>query len=217
MYLVVIIGRIILVDNVRLDGLFPTPVLTAIRPEPYTLEEYNFVKNISLIHGTNNDVSVSSNILDFPEMIRLKNFFTEYLNIFTEQVYLASNDELEIGISWANSIKPGKSHALHKHKNSVLSGVYYFDSTHDCPIILGSPLESHNNCDYSVRNGVNHFNCEEWYIPTDGNTLIMFPSWLQHRVSANNTDSIRYSLAWNSWFKKDRQYGFSDCKTLVKT
>jgi hypothetical protein len=42
----------------------------------------------------------------FQEMKKLKNFITEYVNIFTEQIYLASNDELEISISWVNVIKP---------------------------------------------------------------------------------------------------------------
>jgi hypothetical protein len=42
-------------------------------------------------------------------------------------------------------------------------------------------------------------------------------NWLPHKVAANNSYSIRCSLAGMPWFKKDRQYGFSDCKTMVTT
>jgi uncharacterized protein (TIGR02466 family) len=204
-------------NNVRLDGLFPTPVLTVERSEPYTMEEYDFVKNLSFESGPNNKVSIITNVLDHPEMYNLKNFFIESLNLFTEQVYLASNNELDISISWVNSIKPGKCHWTHKHKNAILSGVYYFESTEDCPLIISSPLENYNNIDFSVRREHNHFNSEEWILPTNGNTLIMFPAWAQHRVSTNNSNSTRYSLAWNAWFKKDRNYGYPEPKTLIKT
>ena len=189
-------------DNVHCEGLFPTPILTVVRSEPYTTEEHNFVKNISLHDGNNNQVSVCTNVLDYPELRNLKNFFIEYLNFFTERVYLASSDELDISISWVNTIKPGKSHSAHKHKNAILSGVYYFEATYESPLIVISPLENHNNHDYSIRRGHNHFNSEEWILPTDGNTLIMFPAWLQHRVSVNNTNKTRYSIAWTAWFKK---------------
>jgi hypothetical protein len=82
MYLVVTIGKTTLMDNVRLDGFFPTPVLTVIRPEPYTNEEYNFVKNIPLVSGPNNDVSVASNVLDFPGNEKIKKFYYRICKYF---------------------------------------------------------------------------------------------------------------------------------------
>lgn len=204
-------------DNVKLDGLFPTPVLTVVRPEPYSQLEYDFVQNVDFYAGTNNSISINEDILDNPVMADLKKFFTQSLSIFTEKVYLATSEELDISISWVNAIKPRHQHLIHKHKNAIISGCYYFESTKDCPLVAVSPLEAYNNHDFSARNGSNHFNCEEWALPTEGNTLLVFPSWLQHKVTCNNTNSTRYSIAWNAWFKKDKHYGFRDVKTYIKT
>jgi len=207
-------------NNVRLEGLFPTPVLISKRPKPYTNEEYEFVKNISLQRGTpgqTNKISSDINILDYPEMNDLKKFFIKSVNLFTEQVYLASDNELDITISWINVIEPGCEHLPHKHKNAILSGCYYFEPTHDVPLTVSSPLENHDNYDFSSRKYMNPFNSNEWCLPTDGNTLIMFPAWLQHRVPLNETKKTRYSIAWNAWFKKNRHYGFVDSKTYVET
>jgi len=204
-------------NNASLTGLFPTPILTVKRPAPYTREEVSFVTNQNIEFSKDNGISFSYSILDNPELSNLKSFCQDSVNLLTEQVYASTNNELDIGISWINAVPPGKHHGLHGHKNSIISGVYYFQNTTNCAFYVQSPLVLRNSYDYSFYKENNHFNSETWELPVEENTLILFPSWLQHGVRTNNTEQTRHSIAFNTWFKSNGSYGFAQEKTYLKT
>ena len=201
----------------ELTGLFPTPILRVKRPTPFTQEELSFTMNQDVEYSKDNGISFSHSILDCKEFSNLKSFCQDAVNMFTKNVYASTNNELDIGISWINAVPPGKHHRLHIHKNAIISGVYYFQNTKDCSLFVESPLKLHNIFDYSDYTNNNHFNSEVWDLPVEENTLILFPAWLAHGVRTNTTSEIRYSIAFNTWFKKDREYGFPQEKTFVRT
>ena len=204
-------------NHAELTGLFPTPILQVKRPVPFTEEELSFTMNQDVEYSKDNGISFSDSILECKELSNLKSFCQDAVNLFTEQVYAATTDELDIGISWINAVPPGKHHGLHGHKNAIIAGVYYFQNTKDCSLFVQSPLNVHNIHDLSAYKHNNHFNSETWDLPVEENTLILFPAWLYHGVRTNNTSETRYSIAFNTWFKKDRRYGFSQEKTYIKT
>lgn len=200
-----------------LTGLFPTPVLTVKRPAPYTEQELSFVINNDIEFSRDNGISYSHSVLDNKELSNLKQFCQEAVNLFTNNVYASTDNELDIGISWINVVPPNKHHGLHVHKNAIISGVYYFQNTKDCSLFVESPLVIHNKYDFSCYKENNHFNSETWELPVDGNTLILFPAWLSHGVRTNTSNKTRHSIAFNCWFKKNREYGFPQEKTFVRT
>jgi len=206
-----------MIENAKLDGLFPTPILTIKRPTPYLQEEYDYVKSVNVSFSNENGVSPATDIINAPQLSNLKSFFIDAINLFTDKIYCASSDELDISISWINVVNPGKQHLPHVHKNAIISGVYYFENTEDCPLYFVNPLVKYNVYDFSKRYDHNHFNSEEYSWPSSGNELIMFPAWLEHGVRKNNTNITRYSLAFNAWFKPNKTYGFATEKTLIKT
>ena len=203
--------------NASLTGLFPTPILTVKRPTPFTEKELSFVVNQEIEFSKDNGISLSHSILDSTELLDLKSFCQTAVNLFTNQVYSSTSDELDIGISWINSVPPDKHHGLHSHKNAIISGVYYFQNTKDCELFVQSPLVSRNVYDFSTYKENNHFNSETFDLPVEENTLILFPGWLQHGVRTNTTTQTRYSIAFNTWFKKDSAYGFPPEKTFLRT
>ncbi len=205
--------------NSQTIAIFPTPLMVIDNPNPLSMTEYNFIKehenkNKELMNvGSLNEISKSSYILDSPELANLKEFCQQGVNKFTSEIYSATEDELNITISWINIVRSGRAVFPHKHKNAVLSGVYYYESTEDFPLAFETPLE--NNVDYSVVNDYNPFNSEEYTVSSPGNQLILFPSWLRHRV-INTTSSTRSgSVAFNTFLKPNKDYGFHYNKTLV--
>lgn len=200
-------------------AIFPTPVMVIDRPEPLSSVELEFIKrhenkqNELMQVGTLNEISKNSYILNEPEMANLKRFCQEGVNKFTKEIYSATEDELNITISWINIVRSGRAVFPHKHKNSIVSGVYYYENTEEFPLAFETPLE--NNVDFSELREYNPFNSEEFKITSTGNQLVLFPSWLNHRV-LNDTNATRSgSIAFNSFFKPNKDYGFAYNKTLV--
>ncbi len=109
-------------------------------------------------------------------------------------------EEFLITGCWANISAKGASHGVHNHPNNFLSGVYYVQtqpgadtvSFHDPRIqtaIIRPPVteltaENTDQVVVGVRNG----------------TLLMFPSYLQHSVSPNESEEERVSVSFNVMF-----------------
>ena len=200
-------------------AIFPTPLMVIDRPEPLSVDEYNFIKkhetqgNDLMLSGTLNEVSKNPYVLDEYPLKNLKSFCQEGVNKFTQEVYSATDNELEITISWVNVVHSGRAIFPHKHKNAIVSGVYYYEDTSEFPLAFETPLE--NNTDFSALTEYNPFNSEEFKITSKGNQLILFPSWLKHRA-INDTNKPRGGcIAFNAFFKPNKDYGFAYNKTLV--
>ncbi len=108
--------------------------------------------------------------------------------------------------SWI-TIKPHDTeHKSHVHPNSIISGVlYYGKHNENTPGIKF--FNSHNIWDFkknrSLRikpkfdNELNSYTMDSIEFKFKPNTLILFPSWLEHGVSYNNTNKNRKSIAFN--------------------
>ena len=94
--------------------------------------------------------------------------------------------------SWANKAKTDEFHPMHKHPNSILSGVLFingnegdglppirFHRTNDL-LPLDLEFEEFNEFNNGVR----------WFNPVKGE-LILFPSVLLHSVDKNETNIER--------------------------
>ena len=107
--------------------------------------------------------------------------------------------EPRLGNMWANINPPGGYNNSHIHPNSLFSGVYY---------IKGQPNSGRLSL-MDPRPGVQH--CmptrtkeklprelwrETYYDPVPGR-LIMFPSWMWHKVESNKSNDIRISVSFN--------------------
>lgn len=140
---------------------------------------------------------------DFDEY-KLKNFqYTEILKLvkfikpITEQLFL----ELKIkehyprALSnlWMNVNQKSHYNVSHVHPDSILSGVYYVNAPENCGnIVFDQPSEKKfflTQISHTLGNNI-------WQEPVDGK-LIIFPSWLEHRVESNLSDFDRISISFN--------------------
>lgn len=102
--------------------------------------------------------------------------------------------KLELEESWFNFSSKGGFQYDHTHAGNRVSGTYYYaTNTEDGAIRFSNPnLHMHFNgfpADGSYGESVS-------YTPKVGR-LLLFPSWLTHRVNVNDTNNDRISIAVN--------------------
>lgn len=101
---------------------------------------------------------------------------------------------------WANVNAPGTAHGIHAHPNNYLSGVYY--------VRTPPGADSINLHDPRVQTGIirppvtalTAQNTDMVTIRVQVGRLLLFPSWLQHSVSASTAESERVSISFNVMF-----------------
>ena len=137
----------------------------------------------------------------------LRSFCEEHISEYVRQVIRPKNKSLEFYItqSWLNITKQNDHHEIHYHPNSIISGVYYI--TDNCEILFSSPFVSMSHktivIDSDKPNSWNSTNWNEHISVWESGTLILFPSYLMHRVPKNTSSSVRISIALNVFVRGD--------------
>lgn len=105
--------------------------------------------------------------------------------------------ELEINNIWININPPGSYNHLHNHVGSVLSGVYYVDSTEQHG---GIQFERNDSAEYHIPENVRketYYTCTRASYAGKTNGLYIFPGWLKHSVQGNRANTDRISISFN--------------------
>lgn len=126
-------------------------------------------------------------------------FLVSALDIYVNQIFAAANGlKLSISQSWLNINPPGAYHHQHTHPNSVISGVFYFETTgaDDC-----IKFEKNYSPWLIETNKQNPFNIENLHVMVKPGQLLLFPSSLIHSVPKNVSTQDRISLSFNTMFK----------------
>ena len=131
----------------------------------------------------------------------LRSFCEEHISEYVRQVIRPKNKSLEFYItqSWLNVTKQNEHHEIHNHPNSIISGVYYF--TDNSKIIFNSPFTASGSRTISIESEINNSwnfaNYNECIQTWEKGTLILFPSYLTHRVPKNTSFDVRVSISFN--------------------
>ncbi len=125
-----------------------------------------------------------------------KELFQMQKEIIQEE-YLDMNPKL--GNMWANINPPGGYNNSHIHPNSLFSGVYYVKGQPNSGrLSLMDPRPGAQQCMPMRKKGKlpRELWRETYYDPIPGR-LIMFPSWMWHKVEPNKSNDIRISVSFN--------------------
>ena len=198
--------------NRELHTLFPVPVMIYKRFNEVE-EEYTTATQLEMKDSISNQTSIVFKALDMPEFTDLKRFCNEAVLDYTSTV-LQTSQKLRITTSWVTKTAPSGKHHRHNHKNSIISGVYYWKNSVKSPLIFENPNNDLNNFDLDVRQ-FSDVNCPQYALGVDSQCLVLFPSWLHHKVDI--CEEERYSLAFNTFFEKDGFYGSKKYLTQVAT
>ena len=128
---------------------------------------------------------------------KTKKILLDYFRKFSNEV-LEYNSDYGITTSWLTRTKEGQSSNFHNHKNSFWSGVYYYDDYDGdvADIQFTNPLSIYNQYELNIVNP-NIANSNLSYITPSTNSLVLFPSYLSHRIAEHQSKKIRRSLAFN--------------------
>ena len=176
--------------------LFGTPILqTSAAVHTRTLE---FVKSQKFTnHG--NGYMPAENFLEYSEMQTVKNYITQKVKEYLYGDCGISREIIpELVTSWVNLHKKGDWGQQHSHYNSVVSGVWYLDTTPESgEFIIHPDNKLFGNLLDLPRRVYNEFNGDQYAFTPQNGDLLLFPSNMKHSVTSNNSDKERLSLAFN--------------------
>ena len=195
-------------QKMHIQPFFPTPIGIIRIDEAVNKKILELIKIKQLKFRKNtgsggNSISSDLHILDNDELSDIKKVLIDSVNeYFKEIVNSDQGVELYITNSWINVTKNGESHQLHKHKNSILSAVLYIDTCEEDTITFITEHDVFGNLSFTST-PTTMWDSTKWTASAETDTLIIFPSTLQHRVSPrpNACTGTRISLSFNTWFK----------------
>ena len=206
--------------------LFHSPVIQTYLDE--NTDELKYIKDFSASHESSNIREDAYNVDDLTvtpdeggkrvleEYPRVRDILLDKFNFVCQNYLGFKKKKYIITTSWLTITRKGDLSQFHNHRNSFWSGVYYFQDEYPegsssiqfrNPV---TPLSDYCYCSYDVEN-FNHYNAESWRFSPEPKQLLLFPSYLMHRIMKNNCDKVRHSLAFNivpvgRWGECDSSY-----------
>ena len=156
--------------------------------------------NVEWVNNHNNNVTKDNHWLETIKETKLYSLIqTEIKKYFYSLMQANPDIEIFITESWLNKSEPGQEHHRHRHSNSIISGVYYFNLDENSGNLIFSN-SNYQQLEYTTINS-NIYNSKHWILNPKQHTLILFPSSLEHNVSKNNSNINRISLSFNTFIK----------------
>ena len=111
-----------------------------------------------------------------------------------------SYDDFQITGCWANVNRQGASHRVHNHPNNFLSGVYYIQTDDGADTINFHDPRNQASVIRPPVTELTRENTDQVVVNVSDGTLLIFPSYLEHSVDANQSDTERVSVSFNIMF-----------------
>ena len=177
--------------------IFPTPV--ALYKYKDSIDtELNYLKSIQYISKkdpTLTNRSTSSFLFEDEELKNIFIFVNKCLEDYTRRV-LATDQLLTVTQSWANKNIKGANHHDHVHPNSIVSGVFYFQTSSSTPIVFSRTMQHFFFFEPIKYNTVNS---SQFKLEVKAGECILFPSSLRHAVPENKSNEERISMSFNTF------------------
>lgn len=191
-------------DITEIVEIFPIPIYFTKTFTDYS-KEIKFLENASMMdHSTVSDdygtISKDTYILNNPELKEFKKYINYHLNVYAREKLGYIFDKIAITQSWVTQKENGEKHKFHFHPNSFISGCFYWQKRPFQEITFKRPFKFTNldikkDLQAVIKNNyiyeLNKFSPEE-------NTLMLFPSTLEHGVERNSYTEKRKCLAFNT-------------------
>lgn len=159
------------------------------------LEKEPMHENIGGNFGT-----VDQYIFDRPEFASLKKYVLQHIGCFIHDgLKITKDNEFYITQSWINVNNSGSRHHTHRHYNSLVSGIFYIlgdlcpttfvnDNHGPLGLMFGFAVDEYTGLNAGIRS-----------VENEPNTLILFPSGMDHYVETNSSSKTRISIGFNTF------------------
>ncbi len=131
----------------------------------------------------------------------LYDWFNSCIEEAKENLHIPKEVNLEITGCWTNKTKKLQQHHRHIHSNSFMSGILYLSEEHSGGLteFITDNIwwDNFKWLRFGKMPQISTIN--QKYIPKKGK-LLLFPSGLQHGVTAVMDKSSRYTISFNTFF-----------------
>lgn len=115
------------------------------------------------------------------------------------------NDGFEITACWATVLAKGAAHKIHSHPNNFLSGVYYVRTFPGADTINFHDPRRQTAVIRPPVMQLTADNTDQVVVAVRDGALLVFPSFLEHSVDANESEEERISVSFNVMFSSFTQ------------
>ena len=201
-------------NNVSYMPLFTTPVMQVqLDLDLEKLTEFAFEmknKDKNGVNHSNKGGWQSNNINEekHKEFIRLKKEIDQYFQKYHLKVFrgmkFKGNVVHILSNMWVNNNEKHNYNGWHIHPGATLSGTYYIKhdgSKENGDIIFKHPVGTYMTICHWPEGLIENYNeitAENVECTPKSNMLLIFPSWLEHKVELNLKDDTRISLSFNA-------------------
>jgi uncharacterized protein (TIGR02466 family) len=186
-----------------IHGLFPIPLGVYDFDREITSDEIAAVQSLKYYTNHGNHTSENTSIFDLEALCFIRQFAEQSIATYCKEAY-AMEDKVEVYItqSWANCTKPTGWHHLHKHANSIVSGVFYIETNNDDSIHFQHEIPFNPIITYHLPiKDYNAYNDGCWVVPAMKGRLYLFPSCLEHEVTKVQGNKDRWSISFNTFIR----------------
>ena len=141
-------------------------------------------------------------------LIKIKDLIQQQALSFRDNIMKCSN-ELLIQSSWFTINHKDSNHGEHKHPHTIFS-VCYYPRAESGNLVFCCP-DGKNTWQKDYRFGFNwtewnEWNSSDWTIPVQSGDVVIFPGWVQHFTTPNESDKPRLMIGANYWLKGEMQF-----------
>jgi uncharacterized protein (TIGR02466 family) len=208
--------------TVKIHKIFPTIIYETninvdTQDRKYLKEEkYGFIYQDGVKNGY---VTDEKYILNKKKFKNLKNKILNNIQIYLhDMLNVEKTVSFYITNSWCIKHEKNDKANSHFHDNSIISGVYYFDTPKNCGNLI-LERNKHTNSLFSSLISLdikkcNDYNTNLYFIEVEEGKLVLFPSHQLHSTEKNLSNDNRYCLAFNVFF--EGQIGINDSLNFLK-
>jgi uncharacterized protein (TIGR02466 family) len=188
----------------ELYSLFPKLVYTNILEDITDKQLYeikNYLDNIQYhkIDNSNKNIYTSASKSNFifkdEKLFSLKERIMTEFNFFKNNILKYENNDFIFTTSWIAKSEKNEISEYHNHNNCMYSGIFYVNTDENCGQLC---FENFGDKRFNlIPTEYNIYNCLNFNFKPKNKMIIFFPSELFHKILKNNSDIIRYSIAFN--------------------
>lgn len=193
-------------ESREIISMFPTFVWqTMVKEEIYQTLNRDIIHKLTILRKTTPEVDHFSSWQSDPDLHKFAEFqaLISLVKVAAKNIFAflkVGHEGFELTGCWANMNVAGTTHKMHSHPNNFLSGVYYVQTDEGSDTI--------NFHDPRVQTGIirppvtelSAENTDQVVVRVKSGMFLLFPSWLQHSVDANQSTQARISVSFNIMF-----------------
>ena len=129
-----------------------------------------------------------------PEFQEISKVIAKYVRAYMDKRQWKGEAKMLMTELWVNYQEKYQYQEYHDHRERVISGIYYIDVPEGTPgIMMKTPLKANFDDLFFNEDAVQEVN----HLKIETGDILLFPSWLDHGVKANMTDSHRVNVSFN--------------------